>query len=247
MDESASRSPDAPASACPLCGGTGFVVSTHEGRATARPCRCRVEERRRLRLESARIPPRYEHCTLESFAPTNESLERARGFANRVVDEFPGGEFGVLFCGRAGVGKTHLAVAILREVVRQRGAWGLFTEFTHLLRRIQDTYDRRSETPSWAVIQPALETDVLVLDDLGCTRTTPWVMETMGLILNERYNAKLLTLITTNRLESPPAGEESLADRIGERLASRLSEMCWTVRMDGEDYRRKIKSASFFA
>lgn len=248
MDRGPSHSPAETETPCPACGGVGFVFVEREGRRAARPCRCRAAERRRLRLESANIPPRYEHCDLASFDHLNNpSLVRAHAFARRVVDEFPGGDHGVLFCGRAGVGKTHLAVAALRELVVQRGAIGLFAEFTHLLRRIQDTYDRRSETPSWAVVQPALEADLLVLDDLGCTRTTPWILETMGLILNERYNAKRLTVITTNRLDAPPPGEESLAERIGERLSSRLSEMCWIVRMDGEDYRQKIKSAAFFA
>jgi DNA replication protein DnaC len=71
------------------------------------------------------------------------------------------------------------------------------------------------------------------------------VLETLGLILNERYNSRRLTIVTTNRLDAPPRPEESLADRIGERLSSRLAEMCWTVRFDGADFRKTYGSAMF--
>jgi len=243
--------PDGPASAagdeaaCPRCGGTGFVIVVREGLEAARPCDCRRSRQDELRRRLASIPRRYRHCTLEGFFSRNPSHERALALARRVVQEFPGGRYGLLFTGPCGVGKTHLAAAVLRELVETRGARGLFTEFGRLLRRLQDTYDRGSETPSREVIDPVLLADVLVLDDLGATRTTPWVIETLGLILGERYDQDRLTLITTNLpLEAPP-GEETLADRIGDRLASRLVEMCWVVPMEGEDFRRRVKSAAY--
>jgi DNA replication protein DnaC len=234
------------AAACPRCRGTGFVLESREGLRGARPCDCRAARRGELRRSSAQVPERYAKCSFETFHHlNNSSLQRALEVAHKVVDLYPFAEHGLLLMGPCGLGKTHLAVAMLRELVEHKGAWGLFTEFSHLLRRIQDTYDRRSETPSWTVLQPALEAEVLVLDDLGATRTTPWILETLGLILNERYNSRRLTIVTTNRLDAPPRPEESLADRIGERLSSRLAEMCWTVRLDGADFRKTVRSAMF--
>ncbi|MDQ7007719.1 MAG: ATP-binding protein [Acidobacteriota bacterium] len=229
---------------CPLCRGTGFEIHSSDHGSYARPCACATRQRLALRRRSARIPERYRHCSLEHFDLLNDSLGRAVSWCRRIVDEFPSGEsFGLLLIGPSGVGKTHLAVAVLRELVEQRGAVGLFAEFNDLLRRIQETFDRRSQTPSWDVLRPALEADVLLLDDLGATRMTPWMRDTLALIINERYNQRRLILATTNQDEDPPPGQESLSDRIGERLASRLAEMCWTVRLEGKDYRRHVSRA----
>ena len=236
-----------PAPGCPRCGGTGFVIVARGGVEAARPCQCRRQRRDELRRQVASIPRRYLHCTLDGFFSQNPTHERALALARRVVEEFPAGRYGLLFTGPCGVGKTHLAAAVLRELVESRGARGLFTEFGRLLRRLQDTYDRTAETAARDVIEPVLAADVLVLDDLGATRTTPWVLETLGLILGERYDQDRLTLITTNLPVEAPPGTETLADRIGDRLASRLVEMCWIVPMTGEDFRRRVKSAAYRA
>ncbi len=238
----------APSTECPACRGTGFVVGAENGVSVARRCACRQREARQLRLAAAAIPPRYMHCGLDSgFAQQGNSLTRAFVLAERMVHEYgiepPDRRRGLLFQGRCGIGKTHLAVGVLRKLLENYPVTGLFAEFTDLLRRIQDTYDRRSDTPSAAVLRPVLESDVLVLDDLGCTRMTPWVQDTLGLIVNERYNANRVTLVTTNHPLKAAQGQETLGERIGERLSSRLLEMCFVVEMQGKDYRDTIKAA----
>ena len=104
------------------------------------------------------------------------------------------------------------------------------------------------------------EADVLLLDELGAVKPSEWVWDTVSLILNTRYNDNRTTIITTNFADEPAASvtrssssspartaarEETLGDRIGERMRSRLQEMCRVVRMDGPDFRQKFKSASF--
>ena len=66
--------------ACTLCGGTGFAIVRREEREFAEPCSCRRPEPGRSQgfLSECRIPPRYEHCTLESFTADNPSLSAAR-------------------------------------------------------------------------------------------------------------------------------------------------------------------------
>ena len=232
-------------SACPACGGTGFVVVRGETADRVSTCECRHRHRAATVLSSAGIPRRYEHCRLNDFATLNGSLENALAFARRFVEEFPAGDsYGLVFVGPCGVGKTHLAVAALREIVeqwgRERDRVGLVTEFNDLLRRLQDTYDSSSRVPSHQVLGPILSADVLVLDDVGATRMTAWMQDTLGLIINERYNAMARTIVTANASADAADVESGLQERIGARVYSRLAEMCHVVRMTGQDFRQQV-------
>jgi DNA replication protein DnaC len=140
--------------------------------------------------------------------------------------------------GPTGVGKTHLAVAIVRRLI-EKGIPGVFCEFGSLLKEIQDSYNPISKSSELKVLSPVYETDVLVLDELGATIPTDWVRDTMYQIINKRYNARKLTIFTTNYLDSKTSDkEQTLEDRISTRLRSRLYEMCNKVMIDGGDYRR---------
>ena len=98
------------------------------------------------------------------------------------------------------------------------------------------------------VLRPVLETEVVVLDELGVIKaSTNWVQDTVSVILNARYNNMLTTIITTNLLDQPPGAvgrEETLGDRIGERMRSRLHEMCSKVEVTGKDLRQNMKAIS---
>lgn len=237
------------ASGCPRCDGTGYEIvrSPESEQELARRCGCRKDLTLERRHRSSAIPRRYSGCRLDNFGCVNDSLTRAMTHARRIVELFPSVDHGLLLCGPCGVGKTHLSVGMLYELVEHRGARGLFQEFNALVRRMRETFDRRSETPSAEVIGPVLAADVLLLDDLGSARVTPWAQDMLSLIVNERYNAKQLTLITSNLRDLPAGSPGALVDRIGPRLTSRLAEMCTTINIDGPDFRRDVKSAEFLS
>lgn len=231
------------AETCPICRDTGWE---HLEDGVVRRCRCVQESRVSRTLERARIPRRYAHCTLEDYAARNDSQKLARARCLRFVEDCPLVDFGLLFLGPCGVGKTHLAVAILKQLILQKGAEGLFYDFRDLLREIYNSYDPVSQSSELDILKPVLEAEVLVLDELGANKPTDWVRDTVTHILNSRYNDRRITLVTANFLDKP-GGErdETLEDRIGVRLRSRLYEMCAPVEILGEDFRKVVKQAGY--
>ena len=224
---------------CSFCFGSGMEVVPGKG---ARRCRCRNEDRRAKLFEASNIPRRHRECSLESYKPAtgNASQLLAFNYAFRVTREYPAVDRGLLFIGTVGVGKTHLSVAILRGLI-EKGIACLFYEFGALLKEIQNSYNPISQTSELKVLAPVFEAEVLVLDELGASKPTDWVRDTMMQIINTRYNDRKLTIFTTNYLDGRRAErDETLEDRIGVRLRSRLFEMCKTVQIEGDDYRKKF-------
>jgi DNA replication protein DnaC len=224
---------------CPLCDDTGWkpADASADTRRVVR-CDCWRERIGRERLSESNIPKRYQHCTLANFTAYNESLEKAVAQARRVADSFPVVGRGLLLEGQPGVGKTHLAVAVLKQVIATSGARGLFYDTRELLRVIRSTYDPSIRTTEVEVLRPVMHADLLVLDDLGAEKTSEWVDETMNLIVNTRYNERRLTIFSSNYLDIPDDTDpNSLLFRIGFRMRSRLHEMCEFIEMDGADYR----------
>ena len=253
--------------ACPLCGDSGMQVIERDGERFVRDCRCRVLRRTGRQIAQARIPKRYEHCSLDSFETgftgATRSLKAAHLNARKFVEAYPldTGGTGLLLTGSIGVGKTHLAVGILQALVAERGATGLFFDYRELLKQVQNSYNRQVQATELEVLKPVFDAEVLVLDELGAQKPTDWVWDTVAHILNSRYNDRRTTIITTNYANAAPlAGmaaesafaqaraatrEETLGDRIGERMRSRLQEMCVVVEMHGVDFRQTVNLARF--
>lgn len=247
--------------ACETCHGTGFAIVTRDdGREYAERCSCSRSAQgggAADALSGSRIPPRYEHCSLASFEPGSASLaaalERAMAFCSGYPHLANDEGLGLLLSGDNGVGKTHLAVGVLRELVETKGARGQFWDFHELIREIKSSYDPETKTTELQVLEPVVETDVLLLDDLGAWKMTDWMNDTLFYILNSRYMAKRATLITTNYQDvtreealaaDPLRRREFLVERIGQRLRSRLMEMCLVVRMQGSDHRQAKQEAN---
>ena len=220
---------------CPVCFGSGMEIVAGKG---ARVCTCQRNNLQSTTLGRAKLPKRYEACHINNYSPTDPSQIKALRLATQFAMEYPAVERGLLFTGSVGVGKTHLAVSILKGLT-ERGFSCLFYEFGSLLKEIQDSYNSNTKASELAVLAPVFNADVLVLDEVGASKPTDWVRDTMAHIINTRYNDKKATIFTTNYPdERLNEREETLEDRIGVRLRSRLYEMCKTVEMKGKDYRR---------
>ena len=249
-----------PKTECPHCEGTGWKPIEADGVRRLIRCDCRGAARAGELIQQARIPKRYEHCAFENFDiwKDNQSLHWAKLNAEKFVEEYPT-DFGLLFLGPTGIGKTHLAVAVLRELMIRKGVECLFYDFRDLLKEIQDSYNPVSQTSELRILQPVLDVEVLLLDELAAANPSDWVKETLAYIINSRYNQKKVTLITTTlplgetasrREVRAPSGEalpevERTLSQLGTTLRSRLYEMCKLVEMNSDDYRKAIKQAGY--
>lgn len=228
---------------CSLCGGIGWVLESADGRKRAHACVCRGTAIARARLESAGIPQRYRDCTLDNFSDNTLSLRRAKTASREFVDAYPAVDAGLLLVGAAGRGKTHLACAILSELVTTKGVTGMYVDFSDLLVKIQTSFRSDADFSKESVMTPYAETEFLVIDELGASKPHPWVLDVLYSLLNTRYNRKRLTVATSNFEDEidPSSGErEKLEDRIGYRLRSRLYEMCLMVPLRGNDFRKDV-------
>ncbi len=241
--EAGGRDGASEAGACALCGGTGWVLDSADGRKLAHPCVCRTAALARARLDAAGIPQRYRDCTLDNFSDNNLSLAKARTAARDFVDAYPAVEAGLLLVGPAGRGKTHLACAILSELVATKGVTGMYVDFSDLLMKIQTSFRPDADLSKESVLTPYGEAEILVLDELGASKPHPWVLDVLYSLLNTRYNRRRITIATSNfedEIDASAGERERLEDRIGYRLRSRLYEMCLMVPLRGGDFRKEV-------
>jgi DNA replication protein DnaC len=228
---------------CPDCGGTGWKPIEKHGLRYVERCPCWRERIRRDRLAEAHIDRRYVHCTFENFRTYNESLTQALTAARRVAENFPPHDVGLFLGGKPGVGKTHLAIAVMKRIIERTGARAVFLKAHDLLARIRDTY-QSSDSTERRVLEPVLTADVLVLDDLGADRPSEWVEQMMYCISDSRYSTRRLTLFTSNYQDlDDDSDPQGLVCRIGAPMRSRLHEMCEMLELTGADYRERPPNA----
>jgi DNA replication protein DnaC len=243
---------------CPICRGVGWVAMGDGFRAPRRRCTCKLIERRGLQFDQLRIPARYANATLASFAPPPRGTGAAFIAANRYVKNYQPKDpnRGMIFHGAVGRGKTHLMIGVLRELVLQYGVSARFIEFSHLLGDLKASFDRRSGAAD--ILEPLARVEVLAIDELGKGRNTEFEGTVLDELVSRRYNGLGTVLATTNYEPGAATGisaanlarrkqvdeAPALPDRVGDRVYSRLRELCDFVPVQGQDYRETSRKQS---
>lgn len=186
--------------------------------------------------ENSLINPKLQNATLENYHPTNQELEKAKSIAKRYADNFcEENPISLLLIGDYGTGKSHLGVAILKELIKS-GYTGIFISTPKLMTKLRSTYNKESEFTEAQIIDQLTNVDCIVLDDIGAeavkagdSNQHTWTTSKIFEIIDNRIGKH--TIFTTNYEIN------ELQQRLGGRNFSRMMENVHVIKMYGDDYR----------
>lgn len=226
-------------SICEKCNGLKWIIEKNTGKV--KPCDC-------LRLKKEEIfflPPHFKNCSFENFHTYKQlNLLQAKKIAEEFAKKFPLVDYGILFVGPNGVGKTHLACAILNKIQKEKGLNGLFVDFSNLSFKLKDKFGSFEDETMGDLVELMVETPILLLDDLGSIKSSQWYQDVIYEIINQRYLKNKVMILTTAYQIQEEGERENLYSRIGDALVSRILEVCKIVEIQAKDHRKEVFQVS---
>lgn len=199
------------------------------------PCKACEEIREKRRLERA------ERIRIKKIPEIITRYGAGSIYKDASLKDFPAAVLGdadlssgFYIHGDNGAGKTHLAVALLREdLVANKRADSEMIKASKLFTRIRATYNGIGEETEQGIIEEYANTANLYLDDIGAEKATDWVIEILFRIIDERSENGRRTIFTSN------FSLDELSERLGGRIADRIAGMCEIIHLPGDSRRLK--------
>ncbi len=229
IDSFPEQDPDALNSACPKCDGYGHIID-EKG---ARPCDCIKKEIAQREIADARIPKYFNHATLDNYDAHRPILKSCLSLARNFVENYSLDNYkGLYLSGPTGVGKTHLAIGILKALI-ERGYDGVFYNVVDLLDKIRATFDPKNPMEAKNRLVQDFDRQIFILDDFGVQKSSSWVTDRLYALINRRYQDCKTIIITSNH------SFNDLLLRVDKALSSRIIDMCEDIEIKADDYRRR--------
>lgn len=254
LGEYAYAKPCACVELCPVCRGAGMIATADSYRARRKRCLCQVVLARHQAFNVGGIPARHADSTRASFVPAGRHQTAVLAAVSKYLGRFDPNAAenrGLVLYGDVGRGKTHLLVALLRELVLRYGVKFKFIEFSHLLADLKSGFDQGRGSAE--LLDPLANVPVLAIDELGKGRNTEFEGTILDELVSRRYNAMRPIIATTNynpeatgdgvvsaaAVAVGTARRPGLEDRVGDRVYSRLRETCDFIEVRGDDHRAR--------
>lgn len=211
-----------PENICPICQNSGWEQLWRvNGRPAVR--RCPQESHLTERLIALGTPPRFQDCTLASFAPQTLAARHARQHLLRYLQNYPSQDRGLLIQGEDSNNKTHLVVGMMRLMLSESLAQPRYSDASTLLRQLDVDLDLLDSITRRQQLESIINCEMLILDNLNSGGDSDNQRAMLEYIVSYRYRQLLPIVITTN------LSLHELQNQVGLNTCSRLIEMCEIV------------------
>ena len=238
---------------CGTCKGQARYLQS----GVSLPCKDPSPMRVAASINQASIPSRYGYSRLDKFSNFTGNGKSVAHKLDLWSRQYGSTKRGLILEGPVGAGKTYLLTALVMSLA-QRQVSVKFADFFELLTSLKSGYSNNKADD--ALIKPLIDVDVLVIDELGKGRNSDWELSVLDQLVMGRYNQNKIILASTNySLKSKKMQpihssnldhgnetgfretfDQTLEERVGQRIFSRLIETCDLITLTGEDYRRRF-------
>ena len=234
--------------ACPLCDEAEKAQETQRQAEREREYeRDRAETRRRAaaeRFEKSGVAARFHQKHFGDYAAPTPAAAKALKACSDYAADFPAARqtgASLILCGTAGTGKTHLAAAVVREVIVTHGLRAKFTTAGKLFRAVKSTYSRDSDDDEDAALARFTDPHLLVIDEVGVQFGSDFEKNILFEVINERYGAVKPTVLISN------LSLDNLREYAGDRVIDRMKENGGKLVVFDWDSHRNARTAEVYA